>query len=164
MGFTAVDGPVMGTRCGALDPGLVRHFQTQMGMSAAEVSTMLNRQSGLPGISGISTDMRTLLASDAPQARDWGASFVYRIVREAGALAAAMWARRGRLYRRQRGTWGAIVADRLGWRGALRDPGANAASAPVISAPESRLALRVIPTGEEAMIVDHTPACLAECA
>ncbi len=135
-------------------------------MSANEVGEMLNRRSGLLGISGISSDMRELLASDAPTAREAVESFVYRIVREAGALAAAMGGLDGFVFTGGIGEHAApvraMIAEGLGWLGAALDPAANAASAPVISAPGSRLALRVVPTDEEAMITAHTRALLKE--
>ena len=76
MGFTALDGLMMGTRSGAIDPGVVLHLQTQVGMAAQAVETLLYEQSGLLGVSGISGDMRTLHASDAPEAKEAVALFV----------------------------------------------------------------------------------------
>lgn len=90
MGFTALDGLMMGTRCGSIDPGVVLHLQTQMGMSAAEVEQLLYKQSGLLGVSGISSDMRALAASDAPEAEEAINLFIWRAAREAGALAASL--------------------------------------------------------------------------
>lgn len=165
MGFTATDGLMMGTRSGEIDPGLVLHFQTRMGMSTAEVGDMLNRRSGLLGVSGIASDMRSLLASDAPEAGEAVALFVYRILRSAGALAASLGGLDGFVFTGGIGEHAApvraAVARGLGWLGAELDAGANESAAPVISPPASRLALRVIATDEEAMITAHTLACLA---
>ena len=90
MGFTAVDGLMMGTRCGALDPGVLLYLMQEHGMDAAAIEDLIYRQSGLLGVSGISSDMRTLRASSEPRRREAIALFVYRIVREIGSLAAAL--------------------------------------------------------------------------
>ena len=90
MGFTAVDGLPMGTRCGALDPGVVLYLMDQRGMDARAIEKLIYSQSGLLGVSGISSDMRTLLASDDPRARLAIDLYVYRIGRELGSLAAAL--------------------------------------------------------------------------
>lgn len=160
MGFTATDGLVMGTRCGEIDPGLVLHFITQLGMSAEDVGTMLNRESGLLGVSGISADMRELLASESLAARQAVELFVYRILRDVGALTAMLGGLDGMVFTGGIGEHAApvraMVAEGLGWLGAQLDVEANAASEPVISTPDSGIALRVIPTDEEAMITAHT--------
>src|SRR5207302_2275941 len=90
MGFTAVDGLVMGTRCGAIDPGVLLHLMDTQGMDARRLETLLYRESGLLGVSGISSDMRTLRASPEAAAAQAIALFVYRIVREIGSMAAAL--------------------------------------------------------------------------
>jgi acetate kinase len=90
MGFTAVDGLMMGTRCGAVDPGVILYMMQRHGMDAAAVASLIYRQSGLLGVSGISSDMRALRASPDPAAKEAIALFVYRIVREFGSLAAAL--------------------------------------------------------------------------
>lgn len=90
MGFTAVDGLPMGTRCGSLDPGVVLYLMQELGMDARAVEDLIYRQSGLFGVSGLSSDMRVLLASDDPHARFAIELYIYRISRELGSLAAAM--------------------------------------------------------------------------
>src|SRR5512146_508709 len=90
MGFTAVDGLMMGTRCGAIDPGVILYLIDELGMDARAIEKLIYQQSGLLGVSGISSDMRTLLASDAPRARLAVDLFVYRITRELGSLVAAL--------------------------------------------------------------------------
>lgn len=160
MGFTALDGLMMGTRCGRLDPGVVLHLQTQMGYSAEAVETMLYRQSGLLGVSGISSDMRALAASAEPAAREAIELFAYRTAREIGALTASLQGLDGLVFTAGIGEndadLRADICARLGWLGLIVDEEANAAHAPVISAPESRIAVRVIPTDEERMIALHT--------
>ena len=90
MGFTAVDGLMMGTRCGSIDPGVLLYLMDELGMDARAIEDLIYRKSGLLGVSGISSDMRTLLASDDPAAAEAIDLFIYRIVREIGSLAAAM--------------------------------------------------------------------------
>jgi acetate kinase len=90
MGFTAVDGLPMGTRCGALDPGVVLYLMQELGMDVAAVQRLMYQESGLLGVSGISSDMRTLEQSDDPRAKAAIALMVYRIGRELGSLAAAL--------------------------------------------------------------------------
>ena len=90
MGFTAVDGLMMGTRCGAIDPGVILYMMQEHGMDAAAIEDLIYRQSGLLGVSGVSSDMRALRASSDPAAREAIALFVYRIVRELGSLVAAL--------------------------------------------------------------------------
>jgi acetate kinase len=160
MGFTALDGLMMGTRCGGIDPGVALHLQMQMGMSAAEVEQMFYRKSGLLGVSGISSDMRMLAASDAPEAKEAIDLFVWRAAREAAALVASMGGLDGIVFTAGIGENDAdiraAICARLAWLGIALDPRANAADAPVISAPESRVTVRVIPTDEERMIALHT--------
>ncbi len=90
MGFSAADGLVMGTRCGALDPAVLIHLMDTEGMDARALERLIYKESGLLGVSGISSDMRTLQASSDPRAREATALFAYRIVREIGSLAAAL--------------------------------------------------------------------------
>ena len=90
MGFTTLDGLMMGTRSGAVDPGLVLHLIRERGLSADAVADMLNERSGLLGVSGVSDDVRVLEASGTPEAREALDLFAYRIVREAGSLIAAL--------------------------------------------------------------------------
>src|SRR5262245_64264733 len=90
MGFTAVEGLPMGTRSGSLDPGVIIHLMDNHGMDARAIEKLLYNQSGLLGVSGISSDMRTLLAADDPPARLAIDLYVYRIRRELGSLSAAL--------------------------------------------------------------------------
>ena len=160
MGFTALDGLMMGTRSGSLDPGAVLHLITQRGMTAAAVEDLLYHRSGLLGVSGISNDVRTLLASADPHAAEAIDLFVFRIARETGALAATLGGLDGFVFTAGIGEHAAAVraavCDRLGWLGARLDGAANLRGAGRISAPDSRLAVWVIPTDEEAMIARHT--------
>jgi len=163
MGFTALDGLVMGTRCGAIDPGAILYLQQQRGLTAKQVEDLLYRKSGLLAVSGgLSSDMRALLASDDPRAREAVELFVYRIAQQAGALASALGGLDGLVFTAGIGEHAApvraMVCARLAWLGVALDERANAANAAVISAPESRVAVRVIPTDEETMIARHTLA------
>jgi len=164
MGFTALDGLVMGTRSGTLDPGIVLHLQQQEGMSAAEVESLLYRQSGLLGVSGVSSDMRRLHASDDPHAAEAIELFVWRAAREAGALVSALGGLDGIVFTAGIGENDpeirAAIGARLAWTGLVIDEAANRAGAPVISAPGSRVTARVVPTDEERMIALHSAALL----
>jgi len=155
MGFTALDGLVMGTRPGQVDPGVVLWLMAR-GMTAGDVSDLLYRQSGLKALSGGLSDMRDLLASDDPRAELAVEVFVHRAVMQAGAMAAAMGGVDGIVFTAGIGENSAeirarIVA-RLGWIGAVLDPAANAVGADVISATGSPLRVMVVPTDEEVMI------------
>lgn len=160
MGFTALDGLMMGTRCGTLDPGIVLHLQTQLGMSADAVSDMLYRQSGLLGVSGISSDMRTLSADPRAEAQEAIALFVWRAAREFGALAASLGGVDTIVFTAGIGeNHGAIrdmICRRLAWLGVTIDADANAANASRISASDSRVTVLVIPTDEERVIAEQT--------
>ena len=160
MSFTALDGLVMGTRCGAIDPGVILYLQQQHGMSADEVQTLLYQKSGLLGVSGVSSDMRTLLASKEPAARDAVELFVFRIAQLTGALAGSLGGLDGFVFTAGIGEHAtevrAMVCARLGWLGAVLDPAANARGEGSIAAAESRIGLWVIPTDEEAVIARHT--------
>ncbi len=165
MGFTALDGLVMGTRCGTLDPGVILYLQQTRGLGVEAIEQLLYRDSGLLGVSGgIGSDMRTLLDSDDPHAREAIELFVYRIAREVGGLASVLGGLDGLVFTAGIGAHApeirAMVCARLGWLGAVLDPEANAGGAAVISAPESRISVRVIPTDEEAMIARHTLATI----
>lgn len=164
MGFTALDGLMMGTRCGALDPGVVLYLQTQLGMSPQAVEALLYNQSGLLGVSGLSSDMRDLATSARPEAREAIDLFTWRVARETGALASALGGLDGVVFTAGIGEnqpeVRAQICRRLEWLGADLDESANAAGAPVISRPDSRLTLRIVPTDEERMIVLHTLAVL----
>jgi acetate kinase len=164
MGFTALDGLPMGTRCGALDPGVVLHLNRAYGMSADAIERMLYHECGLKGVSGISNDMRTLLASDDPRARHAIDLFVWRICRELGALAAVQGGIDGLVFTAGIGERSAEIRERVceraAWLGIELDPAANARGGPRISADGSRVAVYAIPTDEEQMIARHTLAVL----
>lgn len=161
MGFTALEGLMMATRAGALDPGVVLYFLQHQGLDAGAIEDLLYKRSGLLGVSGLSADMRTLLDSDRLEAAEAVALFVHRIVREIGALSAMLEGLDGLVFTAGIGENAAAirarVAERLAWLGADLDPEANAAgpAARRISTPSSRLALWVIPTDEELTIARH---------
>jgi len=165
MGFTALDGLPMGTRPGQIDPGVVLYFIEQKKMSAAQVQTLLYNECGLKGLSGISNDVRELQASTAPQARFALDYFVYRIGLYAGQLAAALGGLDAFVFTAGIGENSSLVrarvAEKLAWLGAKLDARANDAAALAVAAPDSRIALYVIPTDEELMIARHTLAVLA---
>ncbi|WP_111412259.1 acetate/propionate family kinase [Billgrantia lactosivorans] len=163
-GFTALEGLMMGTRSGSLDPGLVLHLILQENLPAAALQRMLYQESGLLGVSGISGDMRELLASRAPEAAEAIELYVYRIVREIGSLAAALGGLDHLVFTAGIGEHAApvraAVAKGCEWLGARLDAAANAAHATDIAAADSGLGLWVIPTDEERMIAWYTAAAL----
>lgn len=165
MSFTALDGLPMGTRCGALDPGVVLYLIREGGMSAAAVEDLLYHRSGLLGVSGLSGDMRVLLSSKAQGAADAIELFTFRIAREIGALAASLGGLDGLVFtagigehapeiRRQ-------ICIRAEWLGVSLDAAANARGNARISSAASRVSVWVIPTDEEAMIARHTLAIVS---
>ena len=164
MGFTALDGLMMGTRCGSIDPGVVLYLMASRGMDVRAVEDLLYRKSGLLGVSGISSDMRTLRASRAPAAAEAIQLFVYRIVREIGSLAAALGGVDGLVFTAGIGehdaaTRAEVVAG-CAWLGTRIDPAQNKAGAGKVSADGSSIPVWVIPTDEERMIADHTASLL----
>ncbi|MEL4179630.1 acetate/propionate family kinase [Roseateles sp. PN1] len=164
MGFTAIDGLPMGTRSGNLDPGVVLYLQQERGMSAAEVERLLYQQSGLLGMSGLSSDMRTLLASDSPAARRAVDHFVYRCGRELGSLAAALGGLDAVVFTAGVGENSAEIRARIcrqaAWLGLQLDEAANAAGGPCISLAGSVVEAWTLPTDEELMIARHTQRVL----
>lgn len=169
MGFTALDGLVMGTRCGSLDPGVILYLQQQHGMSTKQVETLLYRQSGLFAVSGgVASDMRTLLASDDAAAADAIELFVYRIAREIGALTSSLGGLDGLVFTAGIGEHAPEirrrVCARLGWLSVAVDDDANQRNAALVSTPQSGVAVRVIATDEEVMIVRHTLAVIGRVA
>ena len=158
-GFSALDGLVMATRCGLLDPGVILYLGRQ-GHSFGDIEDMLYHRSGLLGVSGLSGDVRVLLASDDPHAREAIAMFAYRIATETGALVSALGGLDGLIFTAGIGEHApairSAVCGRLGWLGLRLDEPANAADADCISAADSRIDVRVIATDEEAMIAHHT--------
>src|SRR5437667_12513545 len=164
MGFTAVDGLPMGTRTGSLDPGVLLYLMDERGMDARAIEALIYKHSGLLGVSGISSDMRELLESDHPHARDAVALFCYRIGRELGSLAAALGGLDALVFTAGIGEHAAPIRERVCrdalWFGLTLDAAANARHGPRISGPDSAVAAWVIATDEEQMIARHTHAML----
>ena len=160
MGFTAVEGLVMGTRCGSIDPGVILYLMDQRGMDARAIEKLIYTQSGLLGVSGISSDMRTLLASAEPGAKLAVEIFLYRIRRELGSLAAALGGLDAVVFTGGIGENAPEIRSRVcrdaAWLGVEIDEAANAAGRGCISTGSSRVSAWVIPTNEEKMIARHT--------
>jgi acetate kinase len=166
MGFTALDGLMMGTRCGNLDPGVVLHLLQHYGIRAQDIEDLLYHRSGLLGVSGLSADMRVLLESHEPHARDAVDLFVYRVVRELGSLAAALGGLDALVFTAGIGEHAAPVRERVcreaAWLGVQIDDAANFANSKSIGAPDSKVKILVIPTNEEWIIADHAVALLTQ--
>jgi acetate kinase len=164
LGFTALDGLCMGTRPGSLDPGIVLYLFQALGMSTAAVEDLLYRRSGLLGISGVSSDMRELLGSDAPSARLAVDYFIYRITQEIGALTAVLGGLDGLVFTAGIGENSAPIRERVceasAWLGLALDPVANARGGPRITRAGSAVSAWVIPTDEERVIARHTARLL----
>ncbi len=160
LGFTALDGLPMGTRCGTLDPGIPLYLIKEKKYDVGDLERMLYHDSGLKGISGISNDVRDLVASDDPQAKLALDCFVYRVGRELGALAAALGGLDGIVFTAGIGEnmpgIRAGVCEHAGWLGVELDPAANEAGELRITTPGSKVSAWVIPTDEEKMIALHT--------
>ena len=167
MGFTAVDGLPMGTRCGTLDPGVMLYLMDELKMDARAIEKLIYNQSGLLGVSGISSDMRTLEASDEPDAKFAIELFAYRVGRELGSLAAALGKVDAIIFTAGIGENSRSVRERVckdaAWLGVELDTAANEANASRISTSASRVAACVIPTNEELMIARHTQALISAC-
>jgi acetate kinase len=165
MGFSTLDGLVMGTRCGTLDPGVLLYL-LDLGMNVRELEQLLYHQSGLLGVSGISSDMRTLLSSNDPHAAEAIDLFVYRIGRELGSLAAALGGLDALVLTAGIGEHSPVIRQRVcqaaAWLGVQLDEAANQRNEARISRPDSRVAVWVIPTNEELMIAQHTRRVLGE--
>jgi acetate kinase len=164
MGFTALDGLPMGTRPGQIDPGVVLYLIDEKSMDAKDVQKFLYHDCGLKGLSGVSNDVRELLANSAPGAALALDYFVYRVGLHAGMLAAALGGLDAFVFTAGIGEKSDLVrariAEKLAWLGARIDPAANTAAKTSISAPDSRVELYVVPTDEELMIAKHTLALL----
>lgn len=165
MGFTAVEGLVMGTRCGSVDPGVFVYLMDEHGMGPREIEDLIYRRSGLLGVSGISSDMRTLRSSAAPAAAEAIALFVYRVMREIGSMAAALGGLDGLVFTAGIGEHDAATREQVvagcGWLGLTLEPARNAAGkAGRISSDQSPHEVWVIPTDEERMIAEHMRALL----
>jgi len=159
MGFTPLDGLVMATRCGRIDPGAVLHLILAEGLAAAELERILSRESGLLGVSGISGDMRTLLESDEPRAAEAVELFCRRVVEEIGSLVAVLGGLDTLVFTAGIGEHAPLIRERicgrLDWLGLALDSEANAANGPRLSTAASRVAAWVIPTDEEGVIAAH---------
>ena len=164
LGFTALDGLCMGTRPGSLDPGVVLYLFQGLGLSAKEVETILYKKSGLLGISGISNDMRDLLAGNEPEAQLAVDYFVYRAAKEIGAFVAVLGGIDGLVFTAGIGENSAEIRRRIcescAWLGLELDAAANANRGPRISTSQSKVSTWVIPTNEEIMIARHTGTLL----
>jgi len=160
LGFTALDGLCMGTRPGSVDPGVILHLFQTLGLTAAEVETILYKRSGLLGISGISSDMRILETSSDPRARLAIDYFVYQAAKHVGALAAVLGGVDALVFTAGIGEHSAEIRRRIcaasAWLGVALDEAANEGHGPRISAADSRVSVWVIPTNEELMIARHT--------
>jgi acetate kinase len=164
LGFTALDGLCMGTRPGAVDPGVILYLFQVLGLSGKDVETVLYKKSGLLGISGISNDMRELLASDEPAARLAVDYFVYRTAKEIGALASVLRGVDALVFTAGIGEHSAVIRQRIceasAWLGVELDEDANAKNGPRITRPESSVSAWVVPTNEELIIARHTGSLL----
>jgi acetate kinase len=164
MGVTPLDGLLMGTRCGSLDPGVILYLQTQ-GLDGAQLSELLYQKSGLLGVSGLSADMRALLQSPEASAREAIELFVFRVAREAAALAGTLGGLDGIVFSAGIGEncppVRAAICERLAWLGVQLDDAANRRGEAKISLPGSGVAVWVIPTDEEQMIAIHTREAMA---
>ena len=166
MSFTTLDGLVMGTRSGSIDPGLILYLLLQEGCTAESVQRLLYERSGLLGVSGVSSDMRALLESDDPRADEAVELFAYRFAREAGALTSSLGGLDGLVFTAGIGENApavrALACRRLTWLGVVLDDEANKRGAALISAPGSAVTVRVVPTDEEQMIARHTLHLLSQ--
>ena len=164
MAFTALDGLCMGTRPGALDPGVVLYLFQALGLSAKEVESILYKKSGLLGISGISSDMRELIGSSEPGARLAVDYFIYRAAKEIGALTAVLGGIDGLVFTAGIGENSTEIRRRIceasSWLGLAIDEKANTSGGPRISTRQSKVSVWVIPTNEELMIARHTGTLL----
>jgi acetate kinase len=164
LGFTALDGLCMGTRPGAVDPGVILYLFQVLGLSSKDVETVLYKKSGLLGISGISNDMRDLLGSDDPAARLAVDYFVYRAAKEIGALASVLRGVDALVFTAGIGERSSAIRQRVcaasEWLGIELDTDANAKNGPRITRPASRVSAWVIPTNEELIIARHTGSLL----
>jgi acetate kinase len=166
MGFSALDGLVMGRRCGALDPGVILYLLDQEGMSSGQISHLLYEESGLFGVSAISDDMRDLLSSKDARADEAVELFVYRIVRELGSLAAALDGLDALVFTAGIGEHAPgirrRVCEKSTWFGLQIDMAANDAGGPRITKAASKTSAWVIPTDEDLMIARHTRRLISE--
>lgn len=164
MGLTPVDGLPMGTRCGTLDPGVLLYLMDELAMDARAIEKLIYQQSGLLGVSGVSSDMRTLEASNEPRASMAVDLYIYRIGRELGSLAAALGGLDAVVFTAGIGENSASLRERVcrdaAWLGIELDDAANGSGTARISTPASDVSAWVIPTNEELMIARHTRSLL----
>ena len=164
MGFSTIDGLVMGTRCGAIDPGLILFLMENNNLDVKGMTQLLYKESGLLGVSGVSQDMRTLLASDKPEAKEAIELFCYRIVREVGSLSAAAGGLDALVFTGGIGEHNpglrASICEQFRWLGMSLNADANTRGELRISAPDSAVDVLVIPTNEEWMIAHHAQTLL----
>lgn len=164
LGFTALDGLCMGTRPGAIDPGVVLYLFQTLGLSSKEVENILYKKSGLLGISGISNDMRDLLGRTEPEARLAVDYFIYRVAKEIGALASVLGGIDSLVFTAGIGENSSDIRRRIcmacEWLGLEMDENLNNSRGPKISTLRSRVSAWVIPTNEELMIARHTGSLL----
>jgi acetate kinase len=160
MGFTAADGLPMGTRCGSIDPGVIIYLMDELKMDARKIEDLIYQQSGLLGVSGISSDMRTLLQSPQPRAQFAVDLFIYRIGRELGSLAAAIGGLDALVFTGGIGEHAPVIRERVcrdaRWLGVKLDATANNGDGPRISTESSPVSVWTIPANEELMIARHT--------
>ncbi len=163
MGFSTLDGLLMGTRCGPIDPGVILHL-LENGMSVKELAHLLYKESGLLGVSGLSQDMRTLVSSTEPDALEAVELFCYRVARELASLSATIKGLDLLVFTGGIGENSVQVRQRLSgmlrWQGVMIDEAANKTNQTRISTPESAVEVLIIPTNEELMIARHTQALL----
>jgi acetate kinase len=168
MGFTAADGLPMGTRCGSIDPGVMIYLMDELKMDARKIENLIYQQSGLLGVSGISSDMRTLLASTKPSAQFAIDLFIYRVGRELGSLAAAIGGLDALVFTGGIGEHATVIRERVchgaRWLGVELDVTANNAGGPRISTDSSPVSAWTIPTNEELMIARHTRRAIGTAA
>lgn len=166
MGFTTLDGLMMGTRSGAVDPGLVLHLTRERGLAPDAVAELLNERSGLLGVSGISDDVRVLEASGAPEAREALDLFAYRVVREAGSLVAALGGLDTLVFTGGIGEHAANVragiCRGLAFAGVVLDEAANGQGKATIGNPAAKVAIRIVPANEEREIALSAAGLLGE--
>ncbi|MFK7761670.1 MAG: acetate/propionate family kinase [Roseobacter sp.] len=166
MGLSALDGLPMGTRCGQIDPGVLLYMLDQEGMTTAEVAELLYEKSGLLGLSGLSNDMRTLLASDAAEAAQAIDYYVFRIRRELGALSAVLGGLDALVFTGGIGENSSVIRERvcagMAWLGLELDHKTNVANQELISTSLSRARILVIPTDEEQVIARAACALITE--
>lgn len=165
MGFSPLDGLVMGTRCGSLDAGVLLYLMDHYGMDARKLEHLLYHESGLLGVSGISSDMRSLLTSDHPHAKEAIDLFVYHIGREIGSLTATLSGIDALIFTGGIGEKSARIRSKIcfqaGWLGLKLNEIANEAGKNLISSPESQISTWIMPTNENLIIARHTLQCLS---